>query len=201
MSRYGRLVAVPILLLGISSCVAGLIMGRVSTASLMPIEAGSTFTVATNELPSITDRKLAAAVGSHLEGLGFIRVESVDSARYVVGFSYDVGAGVTETRSGVSMPSHGTATHVGGGMYSVNMTGGGSSVYSNTEYPRYFSVMIVDAQATQNSDRLVVAWQGEVRSEGSISDMGRLGPTFLEQIFSNYAESVDSKAFVAPLAW
>jgi hypothetical protein len=202
MNKPYRLVLIlAALLMAVSSCVPGILQGRVSTVSLMPVQSGATFTLATTDLPSITDRKLGEVVAAHLEGLGFRRVESYDDAQYAVGFSYDVGNGVTTVRSGVSTPGYGTATHMGGGMYSVNMTGGGSRVSSATDYPRYLTVMIVDIGASRAADKIVIAWQGEVRSNGSISDMGRVGPTFIDQIFQNYEQPVDSKAFLVPGAW
>ncbi len=177
-----RFLAVLFLGVGLTGCAH--ISGRVSTVTYTLPLANSTFAIYSDSMPTISEQKVQRLIVDRMSSLGYKQTDDIATADYVVMYSYNIGGG--EAHTDVSS--------------SPDVVFGGHRVSSSsyTLYPRYFQIGIVDKRASEQSKKIIFAFQGEVYSKGSSYNIGRVAGYFLDQIFMNYGQSVNEKYFIVP---
>ena len=175
-------IAIAILLLSIGSpaCAPSIISGRISTATYQSYPTNATFFVVPSDKLTLTEKNLQNLIAMEMEKLGFKRSTESNKADLAVIYSYSIGAGSTSVSS------------------SPDFVWGGQKVGSSTEYPRYFSVGIIDRAKTINLKEPVFIWQGEIYSSGSSSNIAWLAESFVPELFKWYGKNDTNKVFITP---
>ncbi len=132
----------------------------------------------TNTMLTLTEQKVQRHIIDKLSSLGFKQIADAKKVDYIVVYSYDIGSGQTY----VSI--------------SPDFVFGGQKVSSQTEYSRYFQIGLVDRKASMQLTKIIYAFQGEVYSSGSSSNIVYLAKYFIDQIFTNYGQNIDDKRFI-----
>jgi hypothetical protein len=107
---------------------------------------------------------------------GYVKAASRETANVAVLYKYSIGPGRTHVSS-----------HPG--------FKGRTEVESSTSYPRLFQLAIVDLEKSDIPEKMEMIWQGEIHSRGSISNISRLAPYFIDILFENYDKTVTNKPF------
>lgn len=83
-------------------------------------------------------------------------------------------------------------------LYSYEV-GPGAGMYSRPQYPRYFSMTIVEYSKANKKN--VIAWQGEIRSNGSGNDMSRLSKPFAQELVRFINKATSGQSFMIPAGY
>jgi len=174
LRRYTTTMALAALLslmaLTLNGC-AGTISGRVDSASYQRGILTGTFIVIPPDQLSLTDKAIAEMIVEKMSEQGFESASIDDAPDIAVLFSYTVGGASVWSR-----PDRVT---------------GGHSVHSS--HPRSFQVVLVDLARSREQGELSILWQGETYSSGSVSDIRRVAPYFVDAIFENFGRTVADK--------
>jgi hypothetical protein len=159
------------------SCVTG----RVSTISHNVLPTGSKFIIIESDAFSVTSKQIKNMIANKMVNLGYIEATSEQEADAVILYKYNVGSGSTE----VSISSR------------RDFIWGGQKVQSDSEtvYPRFFQIAIVDLKRSKLPDQLELIWHGEVYSKGSSANILSVAQEFIDALFENYNKSVTNKHF------
>ena len=172
-----RLFVVSGILVFLSGCAH--ITGRINTASYAEPPQKPSFIVVISDPLSLTDRNIGVLIEKKMEERGYNKAASEAEANVAVLFKYGIGAGTTE---------------VSGGTYEGRVT-----VSSYTTYPRFFQVTVVDLSKSKLPNKIEIIWQGELRSKGSLDDISRPAPYFIDALFECYGSTVTNEKFTKRL--
>ncbi len=162
----------------LSGCV-GMLSGTVSTATYLETPRQSSFTIVTPDSLSLTDRHISVLIEKKMLERGYVKTDSPKSANVAVLYKYSVGPGATEISSNPS----------------------GTQIATDTTFPRFFQIMIVDLQKSKIPEKIEVIWQGELRSRGGSENISKLAPYFIDVLFENYGGTVMNKRFFKTIEW
>ena len=168
-------------ILALTACSPLAIKGRASSAVLAPIPATASFFVTVPDVPTLGDRHMADLLSTEMRSRGFVAATEQANAQLAVAFQFILGAGSTAV---LSMP---------------NYTTGGSRVYSETEYPRFLQIWLLDWPQSEANQKPVIIWQAELYSEGSGRDLSRLADSLVPQAFKLFGQDVTNRSFVMML--
>jgi hypothetical protein len=171
-----RAALVSLAALTLNACV-GMMNGRVDTASYQTGSLTGTFTVIPPDALSLTDKAISEMIAERMLEQGFERPADGSAPDVAVLFAYAIG--------GASVWSQ------------PDFARGGHSVYSTR--PRSFQVVLADVAKSVEQEELSILWQGETYSSGTISDIRRVAPYFLDAIFENFGETVSDKRWMRPV--
>ena len=171
-----RLLLLSILGLLFVGCVATL-NGTVSTASYTAPPQQSLFTIISPDSLSLTERNINGLIEKKMSERGYKKADSQQAANVAVLYKYSIGSGHTDVSS------------------SPDFVWGGQKVVSNTSYPRFFEIAVVDLQKSKLPQKIEIIWQGEVRSSGSSANISWLAAHFVDVLFENYGTTVTNKHF------
>ena len=152
--------------------LSGCVSGTISTAAYENLPAKYHFTIITKDNISLTNRNLSAYIEKKMIGLGHIKATPPETANIAVYYSYSIGSGRTHVSSDKDL-----------------------TIESNTTYPRFFQIILVDMKKSKNMKTPKIIWQGEVRSRGSSDNISELGEIFINALFENYGKTIKSKKF------
>ncbi len=170
-----RLIALSILGLLFAACAH--LSGTVSTAKYTEPPPQATFTVICPDSLSLTERNITALIEKKMSEHGYVNATSREAANIAVLYKYSIGPGRTR------VSSH------------PDFVWGGQKVVSSTSYPRFFRLAIVDLEKSEIPEKIEIIWQGEIYSSGSISNISKLAPYFVDILFENYETAVTNKSF------
>lgn len=168
-----RLFVVIGILVSLSGCAH--ITGRINTASYVAPPQKLVFIVVMPDPLSLTDRNIGMLIERKMFEQGCNKATSEVEANVAVLFKYGIGAGTTEVHS-----------------YTYE---GKVTVSSDTTYPRFFQVAVVDLLKSKLPEKVEIIWQGELKSKGSLDDMSRLAPYFIDALFEHYGSTVTNEKF------
>jgi hypothetical protein len=165
-----------VLLIGFTVFITGCVMGRIDTASYAKPPDNSSFTVISPDSASSTDRKIAALIETKMQEKGFRKAASVSDANIGVLFNYKVGSGMTNVSGYYAQPDTGYAG-------------------TDTSYPRYFQIVVVNLATSKLPEKMEKIWQGELRSKGNSDDISSLAPDFIDALLKYYGATVTNQRF------
>lgn len=168
-----------IMLTLLSGCATpGYLTGSVHTAYYEEPIGRKDFFLMLPDTLSLRDKQIGELVERKIMQRGYKKAASRNSANIAVLIKYSIGQGQTTISS------------------SPDFVFGGKNVESDTSYPRFFQLVIVDIEKTRSRGSISPVWQGEVYSEGSSQNMLLLAEHFLDALFENYGTTVNGKPFV-----
>ena len=170
-----RLIALSILGLLFASCAH--LSGKVSTAKYTEPPPQATFTVICPDSLSLAERNITALIEKKMSERGYVMAASREAANVAVLYKYSIGPGRTH------VSSH------------PDFVWGGQKTVSSTSYPRVFILAMVDLEKSDIPEKMEIIWQGEVHSSGSMSNISKLAPHFIDILFENYETAVTNKSF------
>jgi hypothetical protein len=178
-SQFYIVVALIFATIGISACTSFVpLYGHINAATYQPHPEGSTFFIVLNDNFTLTDQNMKALIAKEMEKLGFKQVFDLSTTDLAVVYSYSIGAGTTSVSS------------------SPDFVWGGQEVTSETEYPRYFQVAIIDHKKTLDPKKPIFLWQAELYSTGSSSNISLLAESFIPELFKWYGKNTTNKIFI-----
>jgi hypothetical protein len=174
---YILLFAQLIVLTGCNTVPASL-SGRISTRFTEEPARKDFYLLLPDEL-NLNDRQIGDVLAQKMSEHGYRRVNSHKEATVVAGFRYSFGKGKTTFRENSGAAELGY-----------------KAIETTTVYPRTFEVFVFDVAGSEASDSLVVVWQGQLTSDGTITDVVRLAPKFLDELFKYFGTTVSRKSFL-----
>lgn len=177
--RTPHLFLLAVLVLAMSGCATthGILTGSVSTAFTEEPKGRREFVILLPNPLSLQDRQIGDRIEKKLIERGYTKAPSTGHANVAVRVRYAIGEGNTEVHS------------------SPDFVWGGKEINTSTSYPRFFELIMVDLTRSNLPDDFFVIWQGEVKSEGSSTNMERLAEYFIDTLFEHYGETVKGKRF------
>jgi hypothetical protein len=172
---HPRLIALSIVGLLFAGCAH--LSGTVSTAKYTEPPPQATFTVISPDSLSLTERNITTLIEKKMSEHGYAKATSNEAANVAVLYKYSIGPGRTR------VSSH------------PDFVWGGQKVVSSTSYPRFFRLAIVNLEKSDIPEKMEIIWLGEVYSSGSISNISKLAPYFVDILFENYETAVTDKTF------
>jgi hypothetical protein len=173
--QRGALMRNLFLLIGVTVFLAGCVMGRINTVTYAKPPDNPSFIVISPNPASLTDRNIAALIETKMQAQEFHKAASVSDANVAVLFNYRVGAQISEVSGYVQQDS--------------------SYVGSDTSYPRYFQIIVVNLTTSKLPEKMEIIWQGEIKSKGNLDDISRLAPDFVDALFEYYGSTVTNQRF------
>ena len=175
MGKISKILIVLIVGLLFASCA--LLGGTVSTAKYTEPPPKARFTVICPDSLSLTERNITALIEKKMSEHGFVMAASREAANVAVLYKYSIGSGRTR------VSSH------------PDFVWGGQKTVSSTSYPHVFRLAMVDLEKSDIPEKMEIIWLGEVHSSGSISNISKLVPYFIDVLFENYEKTVTNKSF------
>ena len=166
-----------LILLGALFAGCAALTGRVSTLSHMEPPHNPLFKVISSDSISLTERIIREHIEKKMAEHGYRKASPEEVPNVAVIYKYSVGSGVASVSS------------------SPDFVWGGQRVESSSEYPRFFEIVLVDLEKSQNPEAIKTIWQGEVYSSGSSTNISRLAPHFIDVLFENYGSTVTNRPF------
>ncbi|HLD45533.1 MAG TPA: DUF4136 domain-containing protein [bacterium] len=152
--------------------------GRISTEMYTKPSNKNTFVVVTPSFPSLTEKQIATLIEKKMIEKGFSKASSKKTADIGVFYSYSIGNGSNQILS------------------TPDFVVGGHAIYSETVYPRFFQIVIIDLAKTRLPNKIAIIWQGELRSKGSSDNIIDVAQYFIGALFSSYGKTVTNKGFL-----
>jgi len=157
--------------------LVGCVAGRVNTFSNYEIPPKASFAIIGSEMPTPTERNIQKLISDEMVKRGYVPAINTNKADLAITYNYSIGEGQTVISS--KQDSYGR-----------------NKITSETEYPRYFIINLIDIKKSDQAKKIVIIWQGEVYSSGGSSNINRVAGAFVEAIFEQFGKSVTNERFV-----
>jgi hypothetical protein len=156
-----------------------MIHGRVSTMTYSTPPQNSTCAMRTDSELILAEERFQGYIGGKLVSLGFQLTNDAKGADYLVIYSYRTGEGEPEV---YRSPDDGLR---------------GKTVASNSTYPRYVHIGLVDRKASLEMRKTIFAFWGEVYGSSASTNDEFVTEYLIDQIFANYGQNVADVHFRA----
>ena len=134
-----------------------------------------------SDAPTLGERHAMELIAKEMAGRGFVEVQDKSATALAIVYQLSLGPGQMSINS------------------SPNYSTGGTRVSSQTTYPRFLQIIVVDWKASEAQQKPVILWQSEVHSQGSTTDLSVLAGYLIPQAFKKFGQSVSNEMFFEPM--